>query len=272
MKSRRNLIVVLMFAVMTCVSLAFSGSGQQGVSLSVKGISIKTNVVEFQAYLDTIGFHAIRKSLAPSGSLVWKMGVQDAVWVMWQRDIVIPFNDVCCTEWRCPTNASINSLRIDVRQLDASRFDVLNASSVIANAEVSVFNTHADKIQSFINSFARRCIGNAPLAMILLDSLDVSYLGAETNMLYITERGSLEDSLTYKNITLKIRYKDNSLSDHRKAIAEALMTAGVVTKFKVPNAPVLLFADDNAANGSEKKNSRENASVKDVRGDGGKVL
>ena len=50
------------------------------------------------------------------------------------------------------------------------------------------------------------------------------------------------------------------------------MTAGVVTKFKVPNAPVLLFADDNAANGSEKKNSRENASVKDVRGDGGKVL
>ena len=50
------------------------------------------------------------------------------------------------------------------------------------------------------------------------------------------------------------------------------MTAGVVTKFKVPNVPDLLFADDNAANGSDKKNSRENASVKDVRGDGGKVL
>ena len=67
-----------------------------------------------------------------------------------------------------------------------------------------------------------------------------SILGVETNMLYITERGSLEDSLTYKNITLKIRYKDDSLSKHRKEIAEALMTAGVVTKFKVPNAPVLL--------------------------------
>ena len=227
------------------VSLAFSGSGQQEVSLSVNGISIKTNVVEFQTYLDTIGFHAIRKSLAPGGTLVWKMGVQDAVWVMWQRDIVIPFNDVCCTEWRCPTNASINSLRLDVRQLDASRFDVLNASSVIANAEVSVFNTYADKLQFFINSFARRCIGNAPLAMNLLDSLDVSYLGAETNMLYITERGSLEDSLTYKNITLKIRYKDNSLSKHRKAIAEALMTAGAVTKPKASKVSVTIRRDEN---------------------------
>jgi hypothetical protein len=91
-------------------------------------------------------------------------------------------------------------------------------------------------------------------------------------MLYITERGSLEDSLTYKNITLKIRYKDDSLSKHRKAIAEALMTAGVVTKFKVSNAPVLLFADDNAANGREKKNQRENVSMKDARNNCGKVL
>ena len=71
---------------------------------------------------------------------------------------------------------------------------------------------------SFIFTFAQR--------------LDVSYLGAETNMLYITERGSLEDGVTYKNITLKIRYKDDSLSKHRKAIAEALMTAGAVTKPK----------------------------------------
>jgi hypothetical protein len=165
-------------------------------------------------------------------------GLKDAVWVMWQRDIVIPFNDVCCTEWRCPTNASINSLRLDVRQLDVSRFDVLNASSVIANAEVSVFNIHADKVQSFINSFARRCIGNAPLAMNLLGGLDVSYLGAETNMLYITERGSLEDSVTYKNITLKIRYKDDSLSKHRKVIAEALMTAGAVAKPKASKVSV----------------------------------
>jgi hypothetical protein len=227
------------------VSLAFSGSGQQEVSLSVNGISIKTNVVEFQAYLDTIGFHAIRKSLAPSGTLVWKMGVQDAVWVMWQKDIVFHSNDVCYAEWRCPTNASINSLRLDVRQLDASRFDVLNASSVIANAEVSVFNTYADKVRSFINSFARRCIGNAPLAMNLLDSLDVSYLGAETNMLYITERGSLEDSVTYKNITLKIRYKDDSFSKHRKAIAEALMTAGAVTKPKASKVSVTIKRDEN---------------------------
>lgn len=49
---------------------------------------------------------------------------------------------------------------------------------------------------------------------------------------YITERGSREDSLTYKNITLNIRYTDDSLAKHRKAIAVALMNAGAVTKPK----------------------------------------
>jgi hypothetical protein len=63
-------------------------------------------------------------------------------------------------------------------------------------------------------------------------------------MLYITERGSLEDSLTYKNITLKIRYKDDSLSKHRKAIAEALMTAGAVTKPKASKVSVTIKRDE----------------------------
>ena len=72
-------------------------------------------------------------------------------------------------------------------------------------------------------------------------------------MLYITERGSLEDSLTYKNITLKIRYKDDSLSKHRKAIAAALMTAGTATKPRNPNAPVSVRAADKDAMEDEKK-------------------
>ena len=41
---------------------------------------------------------------------------------------------------------------------------------------------------------------------------------------------------------------------------------------QVSNAPVLLFADYNAANGREKKNPRENVSMKDARNDCGKVL
>ena len=80
-----------------------------------------------------------------------------------------------------------------------------------------------------------------------VNNLEVSYLGAATNMLYITERGSLEDSVTHKNITLKIRYKDDSLAKHRKAIAAALMTAGTVTKLRESNAQIPVVADDNIA-------------------------
>ena len=46
-------------------------------------------------------------------------------------------------------------------------------------------------------------------------------------------------------LTLKIRYKDNSLSDRRKAIAEALMTAGAVTKPKASNVSVTIKTDEN---------------------------
>ena len=94
--------------------------------------------------------------------------------------------------------------------------------------------------EAFLNKYSGPANSSkSPLfSFSLVQRLDVSYLGAETNMLYITERGSLEDSLTYKNITLKIRYKDNSLSDHRKAIAEALMTVGVVLKPLASNASI----------------------------------
>ena len=237
MKIRRNGKVALVTAVVTYWCLALSATGQQEVSFGPGLIVTKTNAVEFQNYLDSIGFQAIQNTLGQNGTMLWKIGLQDAAWVMWQKGIVFTSNDVNCAEWRCPANVSVNSLRLNVCQLDASRFKVFNASVLVADAEVGVFNTYADKMNAFINSFARRCIGNAPLAMNLLDTLEVAYLGSETNMLYITERGSLEDSLTYKNITLKIKYKDDSFSNHRKAIAEALMKAGAVTKSGATSVP-----------------------------------
>ena len=96
-------------------------------------------------------------------------------------------------------------------------FDILKGDMVIANCDATVFNTCSEQIESFIYPYAKRFSNsNMPLHFHLLNNLEVSYLGAETNMLYITERGSLEDSLTYKNITLKIRYKDNSLTIERR--------------------------------------------------------
>ena len=97
-------------------------------------------------------------------------------------------------------------------------------------------------------------------------SLDVAYLGAETNMLYITERGSREDSLTYKNITLNIRYTDDSLAKHRKAIAVALMNAGAVLKPRNPQAPASGQASDKeAVDGEKKKDLKENAETRTVK-------
>lgn len=245
----------------------------ESLNVGLSAMVMKTNMVEFLSYQRSIGLTTMQNKLTPNGCSLLDAGLENMAWVMWQKDIVFPSNDVDCAGWRCPASLAVDTLRFYVQRSDALRFDILKGDMVIANCDATVFNTCSEQIESFMYSHAKRFSNsNMPLHFRLLNNLEVSYLGAETNMLYITERGSLEDSLTYKNITLKIRYKDNSLSDHRKAIAEALMTAGVVTKFQVPNAPVLLFADDNAANGSEKKNSRENASVKDVRGDGGKVL
>ena len=90
-------------------------------------------------------------------------------------------------------------------------------------------------------------------------------------MLYITERGSLEDSVTYKNITLKIRYKDDSLSKHRKAIAEALMTAGTVTKLRESNAQIPVVADDNIANEYDRAKLKKRVGARDLLSDSGKV-
>ena len=263
---------IVLLSVFFWSSSAFSYD-QRGLETNLCSIVMKSNMVEFLSYQRSIGLMTMQNKLTPNGFSLLDAGLENMAWVMWQKDIVFPSNDVDCAGWRCPADLAVDALRFYVQRLDASRFDMLKDDMVIANCEATVFNTCSEQIESFMYPHAMQFINsNMPLHFRLLNNLEVSYLGAATNMLYITERGSLEDSVTHKNITLKIRYKDDSLAKHRKAIAAALMTAGVVTKFKVPNAPVLLFADDNAANGSDKKNSRENASVKDVRGDGGKVL
>ena len=245
----------------------------ESLNADLSAMALKTNMVGFLSYQRSIGLTTMQDKLAPNGCSRLDAGLENMAWVMWQKDIAFPSNDVDCAEWRCPAVLAVDSLWFDVRASDAFRFDMFKDGVVMANGEVRVFNTCKEQIESFMYPHAVRFSNSTmPLHLRLLNSLEISYLGAKTNMLYITERGSREDSLTYKNITLNIRYKDDSLSKHRKAIAEALMTAGAVTKFQVSNAPVLLFADDNAANGSEKKNSRENASVKDARDDGGKVL
>ena len=85
-------------------------------------------------------------------------------------------------------------------------------------------------------------------------------------MLYITERGSREDSLTYKNITLNIRYTDDSLAKHRKALAVALMNAGAVLKPRDHKDAVSGRASGKeAVDGEKKKDLKENAETRTVK-------
>ncbi len=212
---------------------------QRGLETKLCSIVMKSNMVEFLSYQRSIGLMTMQNKLTPNGCSLLDAGLENMAWVMWQKDIVFPSNDVDCAGWRCPASLAVDTLRFYVQRSDALRFDILKGDMVIANCDATVFNTCREQIESFMYPYAKRFSNsNMPLHFRLLNNLEVSYLGAETNMLYITERGSLEDSLTYKNITLKIRYKDNSLSDHRKAIAEALMTAGAVAKSKASKVSV----------------------------------
>ena len=72
--------------------------------------------------------------------------------------------------------------------------------------------------------------------------------------------------LTYKNITLNIRYTDDSLAKHRKAIAVALMNAGAVLKPRNPQAPASGQASGKeAVDGEKKKDLKENAETRTVK-------
>lgn len=210
------------------------------------GIVTKTNFVEYMKYLDSIGFSAIQDKLNPDGNPEKQGGLRDAAWLMWEKDIVFPANDENRADWSPPTNVVVDSLFLEVRASGVLRFDLLKNGNVVANGEVGVFKSCGEPMVAFMHQQAERFATTTMLIKFqIAKRLDVSYLGAETNMLYITERGSLEDSVTYKNITLKIRYKDDSLSKHRKAIAEALMTAGAVTKPKASKVSVTIKRDEN---------------------------
>jgi hypothetical protein len=273
MNCRGIKVLAIQLVAVFCQSFVALAEEQRDLTVDLCGIVTKTNFVEYMKYLDSIGFSAIQDKLNSGGNPEKQGGLRDAAWLMWEKDIVFPANDENLADWSPPTNAVVDSLLLEVRASGVLRFDLLKNGNVVANGEVGVFKSCGEPMVAFMHQQAERFATTTMLIKFqVAKRLDVSYLGAETNMLYITERGSLEDSVTYKNITLKIRYKDDSLSKHRKVIAEALMTAGVVTKFKVSNAPVLLFADDNAANGREKKNQRANVSMKDARNNCGKVL
>ena len=249
---------IVLLSVFFWSSSAFSYD-QRGLETNLCSIVMKSNMVEFLSYQRSIGLTAMQNKLTPNGCSLLDAGLENMAWVMWQKDIVFPSNDVDCAGWRCPASLAVDTLRFYVQRSDALRFDILKGDMVIANCDATVFNTCSEQIESFMYPHAKRFSNsNMPLHFRLLNNLEVSYLGAETNMLYITERGSREDSLTYKNITLKIRYKDDSLSDRRKAIAVALMSTGAISKADAANAPVRELRSGNGAAGGDKQGPKRN--------------
>lgn len=253
MKREGNSLRPIMLLFVLGLSSVASADAQKDLE-NVFEIQLKTNMVDFLSYQGAIGLKSMQDALDPNGHGLLGIGLVQMAWVMWQRDIVFPSNDVDHAEWRWPTNVTVDSFSIDVQESDALNFVIRKAGVVIANGEVKVFNTCKEQLIAFMLPRATRFVSSsAPFAWKSVGWLEVSYLGAETNMLYITERRSREDSLTYKNITLKIRYIDDSLSKHRKAIAEAIMKAGAVPKSREPSAPVSGRSADKEAIKDEKK-------------------
>ena len=262
--NRRGISVLAILLVVFCWGVALLADERRGLTADLNGIVTKTNFVEYIEYLDSIGFIAIQSKLNPDGNPLRERGLNDAAWLMWEKDIAFPANNGNRADWRSPTSVVADSLLLDVRASDLLRFDLLQTGAVVANGEVRVFKSCGESMEAFMHELAARFAATTMLIKFqVANHLDVSYFGAETNMLYITERGSLEDSVTHKNITLKIRYKDDSLSKHRKAIAAALMTAGTATKSRESNAPVSVRAADKEAMEDEKKKDlTENAETR----------
>ena len=249
---KQNALRLLMLSFVVGFSSVAPADEQKSLDNDLSGMHLKTNMVDFLSYKGTIGLKAIEDKLVARGSSLLDVGFENMAWVMWQRDIVFPSNDADRAEWRWPANVTVESVAIDVQESDA--FVLRKAGEVIASGDVKVFNTCREQLISFMHPHAKRfASSSAPLQFGLLVGLEVSHLGPETNMLYITERGSREDSLTYKNITLKIRYTDDSFAKHRKAIAEALMNAGAVLKSCMSDNPVSSQAADGKEIDCEKK-------------------
>ena len=236
MKHNKIVITTILVGVILCLGSLLSANDHKKVVINMN--EFKVSEKEFKAYLDSTGLGVMMSN--DKGELIGGLFWNDAAWIMWQKNIFLPTNDFDRAEWRWSTNVVAGNLQMQECESKAPFFDIFFAGDVIAKGEVKQYDSCRKQKEAFLNKYSGPANSSrSPLfSFSLVQRLDVSYLGAEKNMLYITERGSLEDSLTYKNITLKIRYKDNSLSDHRKAIAEALMTAGAVLKPLAPNASV----------------------------------
>lgn len=57
-----------------------------------------------------------------------KMSLRDAAWLMWESDIVFPSNDMERAEWRHPVVLDVAQLKINVRERDSARFDLVKGS------------------------------------------------------------------------------------------------------------------------------------------------
>ena len=264
MECNKSVMTTILAGVILSWGLLLSADDHKQIVIDMKEFKVSEN--EFQAYLDSTGLGAMMSN--DQGELIGGLFWSDAAWIMWQKNIFLPTNDSDRAEWRWPTNVPVGKLQTQVCASKAPLFDILIAGDVIAKGEVKQYNSYREQRESFLNKYSGPANSSRPPSFIFTfaQRLDVSYLGAETNMLYITERGSREDSLTYKNITLKIRYKDDSLSKHRKAIAEALMTAGAVLKPRNPQAPASGRASGKeAVEGEKKKDLKENAETRTVK-------
>lgn len=251
MECNKSVMTTILAGVILSWGLLLSADDHKQIVIDMKEFKVSEN--EFQAYLDSTGLGAMMSN--DQGELIGGLFWSDAAWIMWQKNIFLPTNDSDRAEWRWPTNVPVGKLQTQVCASKAPLFDILIAGDVIAKGEVKQYNSYREQRESFLNKYSGPANSSRPPSFIFTfaQRLDVSYLGAETNMLYITERGSREDSLTYKNITLNIRYTDDSLAKHRKAIAVALMNAGVVLKPRNPQAPASGRASDKEAVEGEKK-------------------
>ena len=235
--NKSGVITTILVGVILCLGSLLSANDHKKVVINMN--EFKVSKKEFKAYLDSTGLGVMMSN--DKGELIGGLFWNDAAWIMWQKNIFLPTNDFDRAEWRWSTNVVAGNLQMQECESKAPFFDIFFDGDVIAKGEVKEYESCRKQKEAFLNKYSGPANSSrSPLfSFSLVQRLDVSYLGAKTNMLYITERGSLEDSLTYKNITLKIRYKDDSLSKHRKAIAEALMNAGAVTKPKVSKVSVL---------------------------------
>ena len=264
MECNKSVMTTILAGVILSWGLLLSADDHKQIVIDMKEFKVSEN--EFQAYLDSTGLGAMMSN--DQGELIGGLFWSDAAWIMWQKNIFLPTNDSDRAEWRWPTNVPVGKLQTQVCASKAPLFDILIAGDVIAKGEVKQYNSYREQRESFLNKYSGPANSSRPPSFIFTfaQRLDVSYLGAETNMLYITERGSREDSLTYKNITLNIRYTDDSLAKHRKAIAVALMNAGAVLKPRNPQAPASGRASGKeAVDGEKKKDLKENAETRPVK-------